>query len=114
MPGRSSDATAAAAGRVVYQPFLGPENNDDLGDLRVDFGFGIGCFSFAINSRKFGMKFPKTFLNHLILTAGPFCQNWNGAERLHEGASDVQQMAAPPFGPQRVFSNLSYLATASQ
>ena len=30
------------------------------------------------------MKFPKIFLNHLILTAGPFCQNWNGAERLQK------------------------------
>jgi hypothetical protein len=37
----------------------GAGNGDDRGHLRVDFGFG--CFSFAIRSRKFGMKFPKIF-----------------------------------------------------
>ncbi|PYK18398.1 MAG: hypothetical protein DME56_13505 [Verrucomicrobia bacterium] len=50
--------------RLAHVPSLRTRGGDDRGHLRVDFGFG--CFSFAIQSRKFGMKFPKIFLNHLI------------------------------------------------
>jgi hypothetical protein len=35
----------------------GTRNGDD--HLHVDFGFGTGCFSFNIQSRKFGAKFPQ-------------------------------------------------------
>ena len=41
--------------------FAGPGNGDGLGDLRIDFGFGIGCLSFSIQSRESGTKFPKNF-----------------------------------------------------
>jgi|SRR5882724_12342658 len=65
--------------RLAHVPSLRTREGDDRGHLRVDFGFG--CFSFAIQSRKFGMKFPKTFLNHLIfLTA-------DGSARIGAGPS---------------------------
>ena len=94
--------------RLAHVPSLRTRGGDDRGHLRVDFGFGSGCFSFAIHSRKFGMKFPKIFLNHLIfLTAAGSARIGTGVQRRLEGASDVQQMRALPPGPQRLFRNFS-------
>jgi hypothetical protein len=55
----------------------GRGNGDDQGHLRVDFGFG--CFSFAIRSRKFGMKFPKDFQKTEFFNCGRPCRIGTGA-----------------------------------